>query len=567
MNGAEYIVNFFEKKGVDVVFGYPGGRVISFYDVLGKSSIKHFLTRHEQGAAHAADGYARVTGKPGVCIATSGPGATNLVTGLANAYLDSVPIIAITGQVGVDQIGKDTFQEADISGITMPITKHNYLVKEIETLPAIMEEAWHVAISGRPGPVVIDIPSNIFVSEVDITNVPKPVTTRKVPLKNGLDEQLNKVIEALKNAKRPLVLAGGGVIIAQACQELQEFCDYAGIPVVNTLMGKGAIQENQEKALGMVGMHGIPAANLALSSCDLLLALGARFSDRVTGKPQSFLTDSSIIHVDIDPAELSKNVDTDVPVVCDAKKFLGVLLERLKENETCLVFEEWNKQIKDWQKEYRLSYIKDGELKPQEIIEKVAEVAGEKAIVVTDVGQHQMFAAQFYPLGGTRNFVTSGGLGTMGFGLPASMGATIGRPDESIVLFTGDGSFQMNIQELATIAQYNLPVKVFVMNNSCLGMVRQWQELFYKENYVHTIFTGGPDFVKLAEAYGIKAKTLEKSDDINAIIQDILDYDGPVIVDCKLGLVENVLPIVPPGGKPNEMLGRWRGETHISSIG
>ena len=567
MNGAEYLVKFFENKGVEYIFGYPGGKVIFLYDVLGKSSLKHILTRHEQAAAHAADGFARVTGRPGICIATSGPGATNLVTGLANAYLDSVPVIAVTGQVGLSDIGRDSFQEADIMGITMPITKHSYMVKELELLPAVMEEAWNVAVTGRPGPVLVDIPSDIFVGSVDLSTIPKKITTRKTPPKNGLEEQLSKVIAVLSRAKKPLIIAGGGIIMGQAWEQLAQLVKYYGIPVVTTLMGKGAIPETHKSVLGMVGMHGIPAANMALSSCDLLLALGVRFSDRVTGKPERFLTETPIVHVDIDPAELSKNVKTEIPIVSDVGKFLTELLKRLQQENIRFALEDWWKQLEEWQDRYKLTYDRESSLKPQHIIEEVAQVAGEKAIVVTDVGQHQMFAAQYYPIGGLRSFVTSGGLGTMGFGLPAAIGASFGRPGDTTLLFTGDGSFQMNIQELATLSQHRLPVKVFVMNNSCLGMVRQWQELFYNKHYSQTIFNYNPDFVKVAEAYGIKALKIQHPGEVGPAVAQALSVPGPFIVDCIVDQEENVLPIIPPGGKPNEMLGRWRGETHISRIG
>lgn len=567
MNGAEFLVKFFENKGVEYIFGYPGGKVIFLYDVLGKSSLKHILTRHEQGAVHAADGYARVTGKIGVCFATSGPGATNLVTGLANAYLDSVPLIAITGQVGLADIGRDSFQEADIMGITMPITKHSYMVKEIELLPAVLEEAWNVAITGRPGPVLIDIPSDVFTGSVDFPSVPQRIITRKGPAKNGLEEQINKVIAVLSQSKRPLLLLGGGIVASRAWQQLKEFVEYSGIPIVTTLMGKGVIAENQKNVLGMVGMHGIPAANLALNSCDLLIGIGVRFSDRVTGKPQNFLPNTPIVHVDIDPAELCKNIDADIPIVCDAGKFLTELLLGLKREKICLQLDEWYNQISDFQQKYPLVYEKGTTLKPQYIIEETARIAGENAVVVTDVGQHQMFVAQHYPLGGMRNFVTSGGLGTMGFGLPAAVGAAIGRPGENVLLFSGDGSIQMNIQELATVAHNKLPVKIFILNNSCLGMVRQWQELFYNEHYSQTIFAFNPDFISLAGAYGIKAMKITKPEEVSGVIQKALSTPGPVLIDCIVDQSENVFPIVPPGGGPHEMLGRWQGETHISRIG
>lgn len=565
MNGAEYIVNFLGKKGVDLVFGYPGGAVLFLYDVLGRSSIKHILTRHEQGAIHAADGYARVTGKTGVCFATSGPGATNLVTGIANAYLDSVPILAITGQVGVDSIGRDSFQEADIVGITMPVTKHSYLVKKLESLPAILEEAWNVANHDRPGPVLIDIPKNLFMGTADFSEATINVSNRKVPLKNGLTRQLERIIEVLKTAQRPLLFVGGGTVSAGACEELQEFVRYSGIPVVTSLMGKGALPEERGGSLGMVGMHGRPAANLALSQCDVLLALGVRFSDRVTGNPQNFLPDTCIIHVDIDPAELGKNVRTDLPVVSDVQKFLKMILQSLREEQIKINLQPWREQINRWEEEYPLTYLKSSLLKPQEVIEEVARQMGsESSAIVTDVGQHQMFVAQYYPVKGKRNFVTSGGLGTMGFGLPAAIGAALGRPGEKVIVFLGDGGFQMTVQELAVMAQYQLPVKVFIINNSCLGMVRQWQEVFFKGHYAQSLFTGGPDFTKLVEAYGITALQLTKPEDTSAIVNEALTCPGPVVVNCVVDQGENVLPMIPPGGRPHEMLGRWRGETHIS---
>jgi len=567
MNGAQYIVKFLEDKGVDVVFGYPGGQVIFFYDVLGRSTkIKHVLTRHEQGAVHAADGYARVTGKPGVCIATSGPGATNLVTGIANAYLDSIPLIAITGQVGLASIGRDSFQEADIVGITMPITKHSYLVKELDKLPSIMEEAWYVATSGRPGPVLIDVPKDVFMGEMDFSNIPVAIATRKRPLKNGLDDQLAKVIAALSEAKKPLIFAGGGVISGGATSELASLLAITGFPLVTSLMGKGAVPETQPGVLGMVGMHGKAVANLALTSCDLLIGLGVRFSDRVTGKPEDFIPNSKIIHVDIDPAELRKNVNTHIPVVCDIHKFLRELTRKLKEANLVFSNQEWQETIDAWQETYPLQYTKSSTIKPQQLIEEVAAQAGSEAIVVTDVGQHQMFTAQYYPIGGVRNFLSSGGLGTMGFGLPAAMGASFGRQGENVVLFAGDGGVQMCIQELATIAHHRLPVKIFVLDNSCLGMVRQWQELFYQRHYSNTILEGNPDFVKLAEAYGIKALKLCSPTELQDVIKEALSIPGPVLIHCVVEQEENVLPMVAPGGKPNEMLGRWQGEAHISRL-
>jgi len=568
MNGAQYIVKFLENKGVDLIFGYPGGSVLFLYDILGRSTkIKHILTRHEQGAIHAADGYARVTGKTGVCFATSGPGATNLVTGLANAYLDSVPIVAITGQVGVDSIGRDSFQEADIVGITMPVTKHNYLVKELAILPEVLEEAWQVAREDRPGPVLIDIPKDLFAGEFDFAHASATSKRKhKTPLKNELAKQLGKITAVLQKAQKPLVFAGGGLVSSEAEEELKQFIEYTGIPVVTSLMGKGVIPEEEGGSLGMVGMHGRPAANLALSNCDVLVAIGTRFSDRVTGNPQHFLTETCIIHVDVDPAELYKNVHSEIPVVSDAKKFLQMLLTELREEKSSFAFEPWLKQIDSWTKEYALSFRESHLLKPQAVIKAVAEQATDNPIVVTDVGQHQMFVAQYYPVRGKRSFLTSGGLGTMGYGIPAAIGAAFGRPGETVILFVGDGGFQMTVQELAVIAQYRLPLKIFMINNSCLGMVRQWQELFFKKHYAQSVFTEGPDFLKLVDAYGIKALQISKPEDTKTIVDEALRHPGPVVVECLVDAEENVLPIIPPGGQPSEMLGRWHGEAHISSI-
>lgn len=567
MNGAEYIVKFLENKGVDLVFGYPGGQVIFLYDVLGRSAIKHVLSRHEQGSIHAADGYARVTGRPGVCIATSGPGATNLVTGLANANMDAVPILAITGQVGLSSIGRDSFQEADITGITMPITKHSYLVRDINDLPAMLDEAWNVMLSGKPGPVLIDVPRDIFMGTVDFSTVHRSMLTRKQPQKNGLDEQLQKVIDQLKDSERPLLFVGGGIRCAKAWDELAKFVKITGFPVITSLMGKGALPDDNGTVLGMVGMHGKPAANLALTDCDLLIGLGVRFSDRVTGNPAKFLPNTKIIHVDIEPAEISKNVRAHLPVVCDAKKFLTEITKKLKADKISFSIKPWLAEIKAWQKKYPLTYEKGPTLKPQHVIEEVARQAGSQVVVATDVGQHQMFAAQIYPVGGKSNFITSGGLGTMGFGLPASIGASFGLPGTMVVLFTGDGSIQMNIQELATLGEHQLPVKIFILDNSCLGMVRQWQELFYNKHYAHSILTFNPDFLKLAQAYGIKALKITEPGQVSSVVADALQTPGPVLVACQIDREENVYPMIPPGGQPNEMIGRWNGETNIGRIG
>lgn len=567
-NGAEYIIDFLEKKGVTVVFGYPGGQALNFYEYLGRSNLKHILVRHEQGAAHAACGYARVTGKPGVCIATSGPGATNLVTGIADAYLDSIPMIAITGQVNLRDIGKDSFQEADITGIVTPITKHGYLLQSLEQLPAVLDEAWQLATTGRPGPVLIDIPKNLFLEKADLNAIHhNHLITRKVAREDHTSEMIPKIIQSLVEAQRPLILAGGGVITAGAWDELAQLVERTNIPVVTTLMGKGAYPETMPLSLGMVGMHGQAAANLAMSHCDVLLCLGTRFSDRVTGNRRKFLEQATLIHVDVDAAELQKNVDVDYPVHRDLKDFFKCILTKpaLDQVED---HSPWLERIRQWQGKYALCTSFDGALlKPQAVIQSVARVAGPEAVVVTDVGQHQMFVAQNYPINTRRGFITSGGLGTMGFGLPAAMGAAFGRPGKDIILFVGDGGFQMTLQELGTIRENQLPVKIFIMNNHNLGMIRQWQGLFFNQHYFASDLPDYPNFVKLAEAYGIPGLRIAKPEELEETVRKALAMPGAVIIDCQLDPNEYVFPMVPPGCKPQEMLGRWQGETHIRSIG
>jgi acetolactate synthase-1/2/3 large subunit len=566
MNGAQYLLRFLERKGVDLVFGYPGGKVIFLYDALASSKLRHILARHEQGAVHAAEGYAQASGKPGVCFATSGPGATNLVTGIADAHQDSVPLFLITGQVGLGDLGRDAFQEADITGIATPVTKHTYLIRESRQLPDVLEEAWQVMITGRPGPVLVDIPSDIFVGQLDFPEPGTRILTRKIPMKHRLMKNLPTIVDKLNQAERPLILAGGGVVISGVRNELLQLMEKMGMPAANTLKGKGACPETHPLALGMAGMHGRAAANLAMKNCDLLLAVGARFSDRVTGNPKKFLTDTFIVHVDLDIAELGKNVHADIGVAGDARTFLNTLLNRpeLKRNPQT---EAWNRRIQKWEAEFPDDDGGDYEgLKSQEIIREAARQAGPMAVVVTDVGQQQMFAAQNYPTGAPRCFITSGGLGTMGFGLPAAAGAALGRPGENVLLFAGDGGFQMTSQEMAVLREHNLPVKIFLMNNGVLGMVYQWQALFYKENYSQTVFERNPDFVKLAEAYGIPAFLLDRSDQAAPVIRQALDMEGPVLMDCRVDPRELVLPMIPAGGTLEDMMGRWRGEAHISRI-
>lgn len=563
-NGAQYIIDFLLNKGVETVFGYPGGQILNFYEFLGKSELKHVLVRHEQGAAHAACGYARATGKPGVCIATSGPGATNLVTGIADAYLDSIPLIAITGQVNLNDIGKDSFQEADITGIVTPVTKHSYLVESLESLPEILDEAWQLATGGRPGPVLIDVPKNLFLAEGDIKDSRQVLHTRKIKKADCTEEIMPQIIDNLKKATRPLILVGGGVITAGACKLLAELVVTTGIPVINTLMGKGAYPASAPLNLGMVGMHGLAPANLAISQCDLLLCIGTRLSDRITGNRRRFLDDACIIHIDVDGAELQKNVEADYCLQLDAALFIRRLLQEgnLKKNGELA---KWRDKIAKWQEDYPLQQKFSGSLKPQEVIMAAAKEKG-NSIVVTDVGQHQMFTAQYYPIETCRNFLTSGGLGAMGFGLPAAMGASFGRPGEDVLLFVGDGGFQMTLQELATVREYDLPLKIMILNNSVLGMIQQWQNVIFNKHFVASNLAALPNLGKLAEAYEIPFVMVDKREDLAKAMEFIINTEGPVVAEFRVDPEEMVLPFVLPGGRPEEMLGRWQGETYLRSF-
>lgn len=553
LTGAEILIESLLKEEVEIIFGYPGGSTIKIYDVIYDSVIKHYLTRHEQGAIHAADGYARSTGKVGVCITTSGPGATNLVTGLTNAYMDSVPIVAFTGQVATTLIGKDAFQEADIRGITMPITKHNYLVTDVTELAQTIKNAFYIARTGRPGPVLIDIPKDVTIAETDFYYPDDIDLPGYKPVYEGHKLQIAKAANTINNAKRPILYVGGGVIISNASLEIQKFADKAKIPVTTTLMGIGTYPENKPLALEMLGMHGTRYANFAIGEADLIIAVGARFDDRVTGELDLYAPKAKIIHIDIDPAEIGKNVNVDIPIVGDVKKVLKELIPHIHEKESG----DWQQRILELKRNYPLEYHDDEEsdvIKPQYLLEELCSLTAGNAIITTEVGQNQMWAAQFYKYSSPRSFISSGGLGTMGFGLPASIGVQLGNPEQSVFLIAGDGSFQMNIQELATISNYKIPIKMIILNNSSLGMVRQWQELFFNKRYSATNIKN-PDFIKIAEAYGIPGKKVTKRNELSEILKNLIEYKGAYLLDVYIPTEEKVYPMVPPGAGLNDMIG------------
>jgi acetolactate synthase I/II/III large subunit len=551
MTGAEIFVRSLIAENVEVVFGYPGGATIGVYDALHDiSDIKHVLTRHEQGATHAAEGYAKATGKPGVALVTSGPGATNTVTGIADAFMDSIPLVVFTGQVPLRLIGNDAFQEADIVGITRPITKHNYLVRDVRELAQTIKEAFYIATSGRPGPVLVDLPKDVMAQKTHF-HYPDSVTMRSYqPIVEGNLRQIKKAAEMIMTAKRPVLYVGGGVILSDASEELRALAEKLQCPVTTTLHGLGAFPENDHLAIGMLGMHGTWYSNMAVHFCDVLIAVGARFDDRVTGKVEAFAAEARKIHIDIDPSAISKNVKVDVPIVGDVKRVLAALLEHVGRLETA----DWLKTIEAWKDEHPLRYQNGEEIRAQYVIQKLGEITAGNAVVVTDVGQHQMWAAQFFNFAHPRTHITSGGLGTMGFSLPAAMGAAFGRNDLPVVSISGDGGFQMNSQEMATIVQHRLPVKIFVINNGFLGMVRQWQELFWRRRYSQ-VALANPDFVKLAEAYGCTAYRATKTDEVEGVIQKaIVHKDGPVFVEFVVAQEDNVYPMIPAGQTVNEMI-------------
>ena len=560
IKGARILLECLSRLGINEIFGYPGGAVIPIYDELYNfKEIKHYFARHEQGAVHEADGYARSTGKVGACLATSGPGATNLVTGIMTAHMDSIPLLVITGQVSSSLLGKDAFQESDIVGITVPITKNNYLVQDIKDLPRILKEAYYIASTGRPGPVLVDIPRDIQLQEIPYDEFNKIYENDFTlegynPVYEGHKGQIKMAIKMIKDSKKPLIIAGAGILKAHAYEELKEFVEKTNIPVAMTLLGLGSFPGNHELALGMIGMHGTTYANYAANEADLIIAAGMRFDDRVTGNPQKFIPNAKIIHIDIDPAEIGKNKLIDVPIVGDLKNVLTDLNEKAPK----VSHDEWLKQIKKWKKDYSLIYRKteDDILIPQEILAEINKITKGDVIVATDVGQHQMWAAQFLTFNNPYSILTSGGAGTMGFGLPAAIGAQVANPNKKVLAVVGDGGFQMTFQELMLIKEYNLPVKIFIINNSYLGMVRQWQELFHEKRYSSVDLSYNPDFIKIGEAYGIKSIQLTNKKDLKKHLKKILESDEAVLVECIVEKEENVYPMIPAGKDVSCIVGK-----------
>jgi len=551
--GARLLLEGLQREGAETIFGYPGGSVLPIYDELYDTPIRHILVRHEQAAAHAADGYARASGRVGVCLATSGPGACNLVTGIATAYMDSVPMVAITGQVPTSMLGNDAFQESDITGITMPITKHNYLVKHAADLPQVVRDAFYIAGTGRQGPVLIDIPKDVMTTQLD--EVP-PVGTARLrgyqPTYEGHALQIEKAVGLIAEAGRPVLYVGGGVIAAGAAEEVTRLAELMLIPITTTLMGLGAVPCDHPLSLGMIGMHGTEAANYAVTECDLLIAVGVRFDDRVTGKIDAFAPNARVIHIDIDPAEIGKNKPVDVPIVGDAKSVLQRILHRLVRKDGR---DGWLDRVRRWKETGVAGGESSDALSPAYILREMSDLLGEKGIIVTEVGQNQMWAAQHYCFRRPRTWISSGGLGTMGYGFPAAIGAHFARPEETVVDVAGDGSFQMNIQELGTVAQYDIPVKVVILNNMYLGMVRQWQELFYDRRYSYTELPS-VDFVGIARAYGVDGMRVEEKADVRTALTTAFESDGPFVLDFRIEREANVFPMVPAGAAINEMIGR-----------
>ena len=563
INGAQIFLESLKAEGVDTIFGYPGGVILKIYDELYfERNLRHILTKHEQGAVHAADGYARTTGKVGTVLVTSGPGATNAVTGIATAYMDSIPIVVFTGQVPTALIGNDAFQEADSVGITRPCTKHSFLVKDVRDLARTIKEAYHIASTGRPGPVVVDLPKDVLLGEIPRKDFhyPEEVHIRSYhPNLKGSVTQIRKAITALKRAKRPVLYIGGGVILSGAHEEVRELAEIANLPVTPTLMALGAFPGTHALSLGMLGMHGTWYANMAVHHCDLLIAVGARFDDRVTGRIDRFAPEAKIVHIDIDPTSIKKNVRVDVPIVGDVRHVLRELLDRMQveaiEIDWLDKHREWQEQIRQWKQEQPLRYAEDGKLKPQYVIEQIYEVTKGEAIITTEVGQHQMWAAQYYLFDRPRQWCTSGGLGTMGYGFPAAMGAQLAHPDQVVIDIAGDGSIQMNIQEMATMVEYGLPVVTCILNNQYLGMVRQWQTMFF-DNHLSSVdlMAGSPDFVKLAEAYGGVGMRVTKREEVRPAIEDAIAARRPCLIDFRVDRNEDVYPMVPAGAANVELI-------------
>lgn len=543
LTGAQIVLECLKEQGVDTIFGYPGGAILNIYDELykQKKDFTHILTSHEQGASHAADGYARSTGKVGVCFATSGPGATNIVTGLATANMDSVPVVAITCNVGVSLLGKDSFQEVDISGVTIPITKHNFIVKNVEELADTIRRAFRIAKTGRPGPVLIDIPKDVTAATTLYEKYKPAKIIRSSEYIKEVDIQ--NAISMIREAKRPYILVGGGAVISDAADELKEFAEKVDAPVCDTLMGKGAFNGTDEHYSGMLGMHGTKASNLGVSHCDLLIAVGTRFSDRVLGNPKTFAKNAKILQIDVDPVEINKNICVSASIIGDVKAVLTVINRRLEAQE----HKEWLDTVKEYKEKYPLTYDK-GRLTCPEIMEAIYDITKGEAVITTEVGQHQMWAAQFYKYDKPRKFLTSGGLGTMGYGLGASLGAKVGNPDKIVVNIAGDGCFRMNLNELATASRYNIPVIEIIINNSVLGMVRQWQDLFYEERYSYTTLQDKVDFVKVAEGLGVQAEKITDIEQFKDAFKEALNAGEPVVLDCHIDLDDKVWPMVNPGG-------------------
>ena len=556
LKGTEIFLKALEEEKVDIIFGYPGGAVLDLYDQLYQSNLRHILVRHEQGAVHAADGYARATGKVGVCLVTSGPGATNTVTGIATANMDSIPLVVFTGQVPTGLIGNDAFQECDITGITRPCTKHNFLVRNIEELASTIKEAFHIARSGRPGPVLVDLPKNVMAAQYDYDPANVKIRNQEAIYKPAPKKMAN-VLDMLNAAKKPLIMTGGGVILGKASDELTLLARKYEIPVTGTLMGLGSFPGTDPLWLGMLGMHGTYYANMAVSHCDFMLAVGVRFDDRVTGSIETFASNAKIVHIDIDPSSINKNVTIDLPIIGDTKATLKDILRFLEEHhytQDAGSRAEWLRELAEWREKVPLSYCQNGEvIKPQYVIEKLQKLTKGDVLITTDVGQHQMWTAQFFNFDRPNTFVSSGGLGTMGFGLPAAIGVKCAFPDKQVVAIAGDGSIQMNIQELATAAQYNIAVKVVLLNNEFLGMPRQWQEMFYNKRYSHTDMTYAPDFVKLAEAFGVIGLRATKPAEVETVLEQGLAADKPVLMDFRISREECVYPMVHPGGSITQM--------------